>query len=66
MAAGVGGSLVRQALREDAAAWEARRLGVATQGRNVQAQRLYQRCGFFTRSLGLSYHRWFHREEASS
>jgi len=32
---------------------------VATQGRNVRAQRLYQRCGFVTRSAELWYHRWF-------
>ncbi len=31
---------------------------VITQGRNVPAQRLYQRCGFVTRSLQLWYHRW--------
>jgi dTDP-4-amino-4,6-dideoxy-D-galactose acyltransferase len=32
---------------------------VATQGRNVQAQRLYQRNGFVTSSMQLWYHRWF-------
>jgi dTDP-4-amino-4,6-dideoxy-D-galactose acyltransferase len=31
---------------------------VATQGRNVRAQRLYQRCGFATRSVELWFHRW--------
>jgi dTDP-4-amino-4,6-dideoxy-D-galactose acyltransferase len=31
---------------------------VATQGRNVRAQRLYQRCGFVTRSVELWFHRW--------
>jgi dTDP-4-amino-4,6-dideoxy-D-galactose acyltransferase len=35
------------------------RVKVVTQGRNVQAQRLYQRCGFLTRSVQLWYHRWF-------
>jgi len=32
---------------------------VVTQGRNVRAQRVYQRAGFVTRSLQLSYHYWF-------
>jgi len=35
------------------------RVQVVTQGRNVGAQRLYQRCGFLTSELGLWYHRWF-------
>lgn len=60
---GVGVSLVRQALRE-AAAWGAGTLSVATQARNVPAQRLYQRCGFLTSSVGLWYHRWFDPSEA--
>jgi dTDP-4-amino-4,6-dideoxy-D-galactose acyltransferase len=32
---------------------------VVTQGRNVPAQRLYQRNGFITSSMDLWYHRWF-------
>jgi len=32
---------------------------VVTQGRNVEAQRLYQQGGFRTRSLNLWYHKWF-------
>lgn len=32
---------------------------VVTQGQNVAAQRLYQRCGFLLRSVELWYHRWF-------
>jgi ribosomal protein S18 acetylase RimI-like enzyme len=32
---------------------------VATQGENVAAQRLYQRCGFLTDSLYLWHHKWF-------
>lgn len=31
---------------------------VATQGRNVSAQRLYQRMGFVTKSTTLFYHKW--------
>jgi dTDP-4-amino-4,6-dideoxy-D-galactose acyltransferase len=31
---------------------------VATQGRNIRAQNLYQRCGFVSRSVELWYHRW--------
>jgi dTDP-4-amino-4,6-dideoxy-D-galactose acyltransferase len=36
---------------------------VVTQARNVASQRLYQRCGFITRSVELWYHRW--RSEVS-
>lgn len=32
---------------------------VVTQGRNIQAQRLYQKHGFLTQSLQLWYHRWW-------
>jgi dTDP-4-amino-4,6-dideoxy-D-galactose acyltransferase len=32
---------------------------VATQGRNIPAQRLYQRCGFVTKEVRLWYHCWF-------
>jgi dTDP-4-amino-4,6-dideoxy-D-galactose acyltransferase len=32
---------------------------VVTQGRNLTSQRMYQRCGFQTRSVELWYHRWF-------
>lgn len=37
----------------------ARRALVVTQGRNLAAQRLYQRNGFITASMDLWYHRWF-------
>lgn len=32
---------------------------VVTQGRNRDAQRLYQRCGFLTRDLQFWYHKWY-------
>ncbi len=32
---------------------------VVTQGRNSQAQRLYQRCGFITDTIQIWYHKWF-------
>ncbi len=32
---------------------------VVTQGRNIASQRLYQRCGFLTHSVGLYYHKWY-------
>lgn len=35
------------------------RLNVVTQGRNVAAQRLYQRSGFLTCSVELWFHKWF-------
>ncbi len=55
---GLGTKLVRQFLtwsREQ----NAQRTTVVTQGRNLAAQRLYQRNGFVTASLQLWYHRWF-------
>lgn len=33
---------------------------VVTQGRNYAAQRLYERCGFVTKTTELWYHKWFH------
>ncbi|MFH1177358.1 MAG: GNAT family N-acetyltransferase [Acidobacteriota bacterium] len=38
-----------------------RRLVVATQLRNVAAQRLFQRCGCRTEKVGLWFHKWFSR-----
>lgn len=32
---------------------------VVTQGRNLIAQRLYQRCGFITQNIQLWYHKWY-------
>lgn len=54
---GVGQALVHRAL-EWFADHDAETVAVVTQGRNTAAQRLYQRCGFVTRSVQLWYHRW--------
>jgi dTDP-4-amino-4,6-dideoxy-D-galactose acyltransferase len=55
---GVGRSLVFGAL-----AWfhkaGSKEVEVATQGRNLEAQRLYQRCGFLTSRVSVWYHKWF-------
>jgi dTDP-4-amino-4,6-dideoxy-D-galactose acyltransferase len=57
---GLGCKLVGHALR-----WfstqNVSRGSVVTQGRNVNAQRLYQRCGFLTSSVQLWYHLWLSR-----
>jgi ribosomal protein S18 acetylase RimI-like enzyme len=54
---GLGRELVESAIAWAAARGLAR-MEVVTQGRNVPAQRLYQRCGFVTRSVQLQYHKW--------
>jgi hypothetical protein len=36
-----------------------RQAAVATQGRNVDSQRLYQRAGFVTDRVRFWFHRWF-------
>ena len=54
---GVGTKIVRGCL-----AWFSsrgvRRVSVVTQGRNYQAQRLYQKLGFRTAAIDLWYHKW--------
>ena len=35
------------------------RVNAVTQGSNIAVQRLFQRCGFVTRSVELWYHKWF-------
>lgn len=57
---GVGGALIRASLDWF---WEqgAARVSVVTQGRNVGAQRAYQRAGFLTQTVQVWYHRWFER-----
>lgn len=55
---GIGASLLHDALT-----WfrsrQAQSVTVVTQGRAVAAQRCYQRAGFCTQSVSLTYHRWF-------
>jgi len=62
---GIGRDLVTSAAR-----WFAqegiKNVSVVTQGRNVRAQRLYQRCGFVTRSVELWFHRWFSETRKSA
>lgn len=57
---GLGASLVNAAV-----AWSRERglpaVSVVTQGRNVQAQRLFQRCGFRTAAVDLWFHKWYDR-----
>jgi len=55
---GIGGRLIATALDWFAAQGVAK-VSVFTQGRNIRAQRLYQRFGFMPRSVQLWYHRWF-------
>lgn len=54
---GVGRQLVYAALNWFAAQ-KVETVSVVTQARNIGAQRLYQACGFRTRTLRLWYHRW--------
>lgn len=55
---GLASQLVNAALR-----WFAEQsceiVTVVTQGRNVSAQRVYQRCGFITQRVQWWYHKWF-------
>lgn len=55
---GVGSALVNAALRTFRDNGVSR-ASVITQGRNIPAQRLYQRCGFLTRVMQIWLHRWF-------
>jgi dTDP-4-amino-4,6-dideoxy-D-galactose acyltransferase len=55
---GVGGALIAAVL-DWFAARGADPVSVVTQGRNVRAQRLYQRFGMRTRSVELWFHRWW-------
>ena len=55
---GVGRALVLRALN-----WfrreQMQQVTVVTQGRNIPAQRLYQRCGFLSQALQIWYHKWY-------
>jgi len=42
------------------------RLQVVTQGRNVRAQQIYQKCGFVTDSVMLWYHKWFEKPSSDA
>lgn len=53
------GSVIMQHLLSWAARKGVARATVVTQGRNIRAQRLYQRNGFLTASCQLWYHCWF-------
>jgi dTDP-4-amino-4,6-dideoxy-D-galactose acyltransferase len=53
------GSTLLQHFLSWAAKEGAKRAIVITQGRNLRAQRLYQRCGFVSAACQLWYHRWF-------
>jgi len=55
---GIGSNLVLAAL-DWFAGQGAQKVAVVTQGKNIAAQRLYQRCGFVTQDLQLWYHKWF-------
>jgi dTDP-4-amino-4,6-dideoxy-D-galactose acyltransferase len=55
---GLGDALVRGAL-DWCAAEGLPTCRVVTQGGNVAAQRVFQRCGFRTRSVDLWFHKWF-------
>jgi dTDP-4-amino-4,6-dideoxy-D-galactose acyltransferase len=61
---GIGRGLVSHAI-----CWFAQEgvesIRVVTQGRNVRAQRLYQKCGFATCLVELWFHRWFFRTRKS-
>ena len=60
---GVGETLVRAAVD-----WchgrALREILVVTQGRNVNAQRVFQRCGFRTSTVGLWFHKWYPTPQA--
>jgi len=55
---GVGQALVQASLQWFAKQ-EMKSVQVVTQGRNIPAQRLYQKCGFLTEEVRFWYHCWF-------
>jgi dTDP-4-amino-4,6-dideoxy-D-galactose acyltransferase len=58
---GIGKQLLNESLRWFAAAGVSQ-VEVVTQGRNLTAQRLYQKNGFLTSQVELWYHRWFKQD----
>jgi dTDP-4-amino-4,6-dideoxy-D-galactose acyltransferase len=62
--AGVGTSLMSSAI-DWFAEQGAEDVSVVTQGRNLSAQRFYQRHGFVTQAVELWFHRWLQKLEAS-
>lgn len=60
---GLGKKLINESLRWFASQGVGR-VRVVTQGRNVIAQRLYQKFGFMLTSVEVWYHRWFTKETA--
>lgn len=60
---GIGLALIEAALQWFVARGAAR-VSTVTQGRNLVAQRLYQRSGFQTSDLQLWYHKWYSVSEA--
>lgn len=55
---GFGEALVTRALQQFADA-DLHAVRVVTQGTNVAALRLYERCGFLTSHVGVWFHKWF-------
>jgi len=55
---GIAGTLTR-ALLQQLNDLNAEGVIVVTQGRNIAAQRLYQSCGFRSKTMELWYHKWF-------
>ena len=55
---GIGLAMVERVL-EWFSSRHARQVSVVTQGRNIMAQRVYQRCGFLTASTRIWFHKWF-------
>ncbi len=55
---GIGTQLVLRAL-DWFAGQDVETVTVVTQGRNIGAQSLYQRCGFIIQSHQLWYHKWY-------
>jgi len=62
---GAGQQLVLRAL-DWFAQQQVDRVAVATQGRNIGAQDLYQRCGFVTQSLFLWYPKWYSHPDSGT